>query len=236
MATTDTLPATHKTAWDPLVRITHWGVATAVLLNGIATEEGGQIHVWIGYAAFALLLLRVIWGLVGPTEARFSAFPPSLSAAWAHIGEIRSGIRASHRSHNPLGALMVYALWGSLAIVCVTGVSMAGSPFKARPSDGGAAVMLDHGTTRPAVGIGAQGTREQVAQNHDDDDDDDYGDREHPGGKGEDSVLEEIHGAFANLMLVLAAFHVAGVAFETRRTGPGILRAMTFGKGARSGG
>jgi cytochrome b len=118
-------------AWDPLVRITHWAIAAAVLLNGVLTEGGSPVHVWIGYAAFAMLALRLAWGLVGPEEARFSAFPPSLGAARIHVADLLAGRPRSYRSHDPLGSLMAYALWGTLLVVVATGLAMEADPFPA---------------------------------------------------------------------------------------------------------
>ncbi len=113
-----------RAGWDPLVRLTHWGTASAVLLNGVLVEGDGQAHLWIGYAALTFLGLRLIWGLVGPREARFSAFRPSLARARDHLGDIWLGRRVTHRSHNPLGALMAYTLWALLALVVGTGLMM----------------------------------------------------------------------------------------------------------------
>ena len=75
-----------------------------------------------------LLALRLLWGLIGPKEARFTAFPPSPSRAIAHVKEIFAGRNTPHASHNPLGALMVYAIWGTLAVIIGSGISMAGLP------------------------------------------------------------------------------------------------------------
>lgn len=192
--------------WDPLVRLTHWGIAAAVLLNGLITEEGGQVHVWIGYAAFAMLALRLVWGSIGTGPARFSAFPPSLSAACAHVADILSGRRRTHRSHNPLGALMAYALWGTLATVTVTGIAMAGSPFAPRAGD-------DVRHERVAV-AGNQGAE----------------DGEHEGAEDEaGETLEEVHDAAANLLLLLAALHVGGVALESQVSGRNLVRPMVKG-------
>lgn len=200
------VPAPLKGArWDPLVRLTHWGIAAAVLLNGIVTEEGSSLHVWIGYSAFALLALRLVWGLIGTEEARFGAFPPSLSAARAHVEDLLAGRHREYRSHNPLGSLMVYALWGMLAIVAGTGIAMAGSPLKPRPVDTEHAIATEYGEH------------------------DEHGDDE------EEGLLGEVHGAAANLLLALAAVHVAGVAFESRRARRNLVKAMVTGERAEGG-
>lgn len=107
-------PVQRRRAWDPIVKLTHWGVVTAVIANAIFTEEGSGWHIWVGYGLAALLALRLLWGLIGPAEARFSAFPPSPRRALAHIAEIRRGEVVRHRSHNPLGAMMVYESDGGL--------------------------------------------------------------------------------------------------------------------------
>ena len=125
--------------WDPLVKLTHWGVAVAVIANALVTEEGSGWHIWVGYGLAALLALRLCWGLIGPAEARFSAFPPSPRRALAHMGEIRRGEVIEHRSHNPLGALMVYAIWTCLVVIIATGIAMAGPP----PADPNATANAD---------------------------------------------------------------------------------------------
>jgi cytochrome b len=183
-------------AWDPLVRITHWAIAAAVLLNGMLTEGGEPVHVWIGYAALAMLALRLAWGLIGPEEARFSAFPPSLGAVRTHLADLWAGRYRPYRSHDPLGSLMAYALWGTLLVVVATGVSMQADPF-------------------PVSEL-----RASVAQEWHDDEE------AREGGE----VLEELHEAAANLLLVLAAVHVAGVAVESRRGNRGLVRAMLPGR------
>lgn len=112
--------------WDPIVRITHWTVAVCVLLNFTVVSEHSELHEWLGYVALATVVLRMVWGVVGARRARFSSFPPSLAAARDHARTMLSPGRHAHseenRSHNPLGALMVYALWGMLFVVAGTGM------------------------------------------------------------------------------------------------------------------
>jgi cytochrome b len=131
--------------WDPIVVLTHWGIAAGVIVNRLVVEGGSGLHLWLGLAIAALLGLRLSWGFFGPPEARFAAFPPSPRRALEHIGDIRAGRRAVHASHNPLGALMAYALWGTLAMVIASGIAMSGFPPQVRPETGGDQAMASAG-------------------------------------------------------------------------------------------
>jgi cytochrome b len=200
------VPVTRR--WDPLVRITHWGIAAAVVINRLVTEGGSQAHVWIGLALAALLALRLGWGFVGPVEARFASFPPSPLRAVAHVRDILAGRHVSHRSHNPLGALMAYALWASLAVVIASGIAMTGFPPKVQAEGG----------ERPAAAASVL--------THEDEEAGESGEGEEGG-----EIAEEVHEIAANLLLALAALHLLGVAFETRCSGRQIVLSMIGGKG-----
>lgn len=182
-------PVQRRRAWDPIVKLTHWGVVTAVIANAIFTEEGSGWHIWVGYGLAALLALRLLWGLIGPAEARFSAFPPSPRRALAHIAEIRRGEVVRHRSHNPLGAMMVYAIWATLLVISASGIAMSGPP----PADPNAV----------------------------------------SGERGEE-LFEEMHEIAVNLLYVLIALHLAGVVFETRRSGREVVGSMIPGGNRRN--
>ncbi len=189
--------------WDPLVKITHWGIAVVVITNALIVGEGSIAHIYAGYTLAALLGLRLLWGVIGPVPARFSSFKPSAAKALAHIGDIRAGKREVHKSHNPLGALMVYALWACLAVIIASGIGMAGAP--------------------PA--ISASTSAAQLISGE-------YGEGEE-GGEGEESeageIFEEVHEVAVNLLYLLIALHIAGVAFETARSGKRTITAMLPG-------
>jgi cytochrome b len=110
--------------WDKVIRVTHWAIAVLVLAELSVLDDDWTVHRWAGYAVLVLIAFRLVWGLIGPRHARFSAFPPSLKAARAHLARFLRGKHALHLSHNPLGALMAYNLWASLIAVCVTGIMM----------------------------------------------------------------------------------------------------------------
>lgn len=241
--------------WDPLVRLTHWSVAAAVLLNGLIVEEESALHQWLGYGAGALLGLRLLWGVLGPAEARFSAFPPRPGAALRHWAGLLAGRDQPHRSHNPLGALMVSALWLTLAVVVGTGIAMADPPWLARPE--AAHESPGEGPQRAApsaslAGNAAQGRGHEGRDEDEREEDEREEEREKAdpvGGaavygarlQGEDAqreaygeVLEDIHESAANLLMVLAALHVGGVAVQSRLSGGRELRRM-LGMAPRDG-
>jgi len=115
--------------WDPLVRLIHWGVAVGVLLNAVVLEDDGKAHEITGYVVLGFVLVRLAWGLVGTSHARFSAFPPNPFAALRHLAGLLRGKTGVHLSHNPAGALMVYNLWATLIGLGVTGYMMATPRF-----------------------------------------------------------------------------------------------------------
>lgn len=117
--------------WDPLVRLIHWSLAACILVNAVSEGED-DLHMWVGYAAAGLLAIRLVWGLIGPRPARFASFPPNPSGAIAHLRAMLPGQRDTpqvHLSHNPLGALMVYNIWGTVAVIAATGYMMGTMRF-----------------------------------------------------------------------------------------------------------
>ena len=206
VAATDNAGAGPPSLWDPVVRLTHWALAAVVLANAVLTEGGSLIHIWIGWAGLAVLVLRLVWGLTGPAEARFAAFPPDPAGAVRHLRALVAGRHPRYRSHNPAGALMVYALWATLAVLIGTGIAMTG--------------------TGP---LGAL-ERQQAIETQDWSTLDLGGDADDD---GEDSVLGEVHEVAANLILILAALHVAGVVVEGRLSGASLIGPMLTGDRGR---
>lgn len=213
MATPRTQPAKSRLAppslWDPVVRLTHWGIAVAVLGNALISEGGSPIHVSLGWLAMALLLMRLVWGVLGPVEARFSAFPPNPLAALRHLRELVSGKVRLYSSHNPAGALMAYAFWASLCVVTGSGLYLTGG-----------ATPMQVAADQAAVASGDWSAL--IKQS----DGESSGDEE----SGVRDTAEEVHEVAANLLLFLAALHVAGVFVESRAMRRNLVKPMLLGE------
>lgn len=69
-------------------------------------------HYRSGMLLLGLLVFRIVWGLIGSSTARFSRF---VRGPRTIIGYLRGRI-ASPIGHNPLGALSVLALLGTMAL------------------------------------------------------------------------------------------------------------------------
>ena len=98
--------------WDLPTRTFHWslvlctlGLAVSGLIGGSAVMEW---HMRLGYAVLALLLFRIVWGLVGGRWSRFAAF---VYAPRSIIDYLRGSGKPEHDvGHSPIGALSVFAM------------------------------------------------------------------------------------------------------------------------------
>jgi cytochrome b len=106
--------------WDALVRITHWSLAALVLWDWFE-DSGGPLHRNLGYLAAGLVVLRLAWACVGPGPARLTDWWPTPSRLAAYLRELRRGEVPRRLGHNPLGALMMLALWSLVLALAVTG-------------------------------------------------------------------------------------------------------------------
>jgi cytochrome b len=116
--------------WDPLVRIAHWSLAATVLVAYATGDHGGAWHERLGYAALAIVGLRIAWGFVGPRYARFADFVRAPGEITAYVRALIARAEPRYLGHNPLGALWILLL---LALVIAAGgsgwaLSLLGEP------------------------------------------------------------------------------------------------------------
>lgn len=113
--------------WDLPVRVFHWLLVISFAGAWLTAESEAQqmLHYAFGYAACALVVFRMIWGIVGTRYARFSQFIKGPQETFQHIKSITA---ATHEisedkqlGHNPAGALAMMALMVLVLLIGITG-------------------------------------------------------------------------------------------------------------------
>lgn len=109
------------TVWDPLVRLSHWLLVAAIVLAWFTRHGGWVWHEAIGYASLAIVGVRLIWGVVGQTQACFATFIQGPRATLAYASQFSRGKEPRYLGHNPLGGWMIVALIAGVILVGASG-------------------------------------------------------------------------------------------------------------------
>jgi cytochrome b len=122
---TQATPLTPVRVWDLPTRLFHWTLLVCVVGAVVTAKVGGNATEWhfrLGLAVLALLVFRLVWGLVGGRWSRFTSFVRMPGTVLRYLrGEHRPGDHFEV-GHNPLGALSVLGLLGILLAQVATGL------------------------------------------------------------------------------------------------------------------
>jgi cytochrome b len=113
--------------WDLPVRVFHWLLVISFAGAWLSSESESQqmLHYAFGYAAVALVVFRICWGIVGTRYARFSQFIKGPAETLQHIKSLLTAKdhrnEAGQLGHNPAGALAMMALMVLVLLIGLTG-------------------------------------------------------------------------------------------------------------------
>ncbi len=201
--------------WDPLVRVFHWTLVIAFTVAYLSGEELLALHVWSGYAVGGLIVLRILWGFIGPQHARFSDFAFGPFASLRYLGDLVRGRSRRYVGHSPAGAAMVFALLVMLVLLVGSGLQLYAVEDHAGPLAG--LTTSAPGATMSAPVVGGDDD-EAVAE---------PGEAGTAGGAVE--WWEEAHEVLANLVLALVILHIVGVVLASFVHHENLARAMVTG-------
>jgi cytochrome b len=121
--------------WDLCVRLFHWTLVVGFTV-AYFTEDPLIVHVWAGYVVGALIVARVVWGLIGPRYARFSDFVYGPVATLRYVRDLILLRSPRYLGHSPGGGAMVMLLLVFLAATVLTGLLVYGGEQQAGPLAG----------------------------------------------------------------------------------------------------
>lgn len=111
--------------WDLPTRAFHILLVLCVVGLVVTGEVGGSampFHFWLGYAVFALVLFRLVWGFVGGHWSRFAHFVPTPSRLMGYVKSVHLKRPMHSVGHNPLGALSVLGMLCLLFLQVISGL------------------------------------------------------------------------------------------------------------------
>ena len=199
--------------WDRFVRVSHWVLALGFFAAYFSAEEVEVVHYWAGYTVATIVLLRILWGFVGPRRARFSDFvygPRRIARYFLDLILFRS---KRYVGHSPAGGAMVVALLLMLALTTATGMSRL-------------AIEEGEGPLAPLFAAGQTPDDSMMVLISGDDESGDEGDV----GRRKESFVGELHETFGNLTLILVLAHIGGVALASLAHRENLPRAMVTGR------
>lgn len=112
--------------WDLPTRVFHWSFALS-FAGAYLTAESERyrdIHLALGYVFLAMLVFRLVWGLVGTAYVRFRAFWFKPAEIVAYLRALLSPQPQHYVGHNPAGGVAIFLLLTLGLLISVSGLGL----------------------------------------------------------------------------------------------------------------
>lgn len=109
--------------WDGPTRLMHWLLVFFIAVcwwTGIHNQL--EYHLYSGYGALWVVLLRLYWGFFGSSTARFANFVRGPRTVFSYMCTLHKRNATHIHGHNPLGALSVLVMLALVLAVIVPGL------------------------------------------------------------------------------------------------------------------
>jgi cytochrome b len=107
--------------WGLWIRVVHWALAAIVVVDLLNEAGANPWHRNLGYAAAALVGLRLGVGAVLKGHANPVAMGRAALRARSYARAVVTGRSRPSLGHNPLGALLSFTIWALVLFLGVTG-------------------------------------------------------------------------------------------------------------------
>ena len=206
--------------WDSFVRAAHWTIAIGFLIAYVTEDDLLTVHVWAGYVVGALVLMRVVWGFVGPRHARFADFVYGPRTVFVYLWDLVRFSARRYVGHSPAGGAMVVALLLLLGGTVASGLVVYADEHGAGP-------LAPYFAQRSSAT--APGEADASVRDRDEGKDRDRGEKR----EKRESAYEDIHEVLANVTLAFVIVHILGVVLASFVHRENLARAMITGRKRR---
>lgn len=119
--------------WDLPTRVFHWLFALGFAVAWLTAEWDAAftVHMLSGVLMVALVLFRLVWGVLGGRYARFASFAHGPRAGLAYLRDLFHGSARRYLGHNPAGSQAIWLLLGLAPAVSLAGLgawAVSGGP------------------------------------------------------------------------------------------------------------
>ena len=114
--------------WDIWIRLFHWSLALAVgflLYTGLTGNLFFDWHKTAGEFVLMLIVFRLVWGVVGSSNARLGQLIKSPVQAVKHLKQFAARDLPQERGHNAAGSWAVVAMLSIVGTQATTGLFIA---------------------------------------------------------------------------------------------------------------
>jgi cytochrome b len=102
--------------WDIPTRVFHWMLAVCIVISFVSVNQDWmELHFASGSVILALILFRLIWGLIGSKTALLWQFFPTPA-------RIRAWRAGEAIGHSPIASLSVFAMLGLIGAQATLGL------------------------------------------------------------------------------------------------------------------
>jgi len=189
--------------WDAFVRLGHWTIVLTFFVAYFTEDDLLTLHVWAGYVLGVIVVMRVLWGFVGPRHARFSDFVCGPAKAWTYFAKLIAFRAKRYLGHSPAGGAMVLVLMVGLLAIVWTGLELYAVEENAGPLAAISTGTESAGLLSPARADGGEDEAEEY--------------------------WEDLHELLSNLVFALVILHIAGVVLASIVHRENLTRAMVTG-------
>lgn len=109
--------------WDLPLRLFHWLLVALGLISYFSYRYGAMtVHVWSGHGILALMLFRIVWGIVGSDTARFSTLLGAPRAVFRELARFFHREPDRTIGHTAAGGWMIALMFVLIAVQVGTGL------------------------------------------------------------------------------------------------------------------